>query len=406
MNSYFLMFKKVLLLVFVFLVVSGCKNSKANDYVNNVIATAHPLASEAGELMFEMGGTATDAAVAAAFTLAVVEPSMSGIGGRLQILYRNSDGTIEGIDASTEVPQNYIASETRYSYGYETIGIPGVVAGLLTLHQKSGTLPLQAVMAPAIKHAEEGFKLLSGEVLRQEMATKNILEFEGTKSYFLKADLSTYNAGEYLIQKDLANTLKRISTNGHKGFYEGETAQRIVEDVQANGGILTLEDLKNYKALPAKVLKGSYRNHDIHALYLPSFGAVTIQILQLLDQLNPIKKDDPSWAKIVGKVTKMAYDYRQYQTNQDSLNSMLAPNSARRMMADLDMNKGDISAVLKTPISWNAAVGHTSHLTAADSKGRIVSLTQTIGPNMGSKVATKGLGFLYAVTLGGVSRRL
>lgn len=389
------------LVVFSFFLIS-CGDFNEDKYENNVIASAHPLATNAGEAMFEQGGTAADAAVAAGFALAVVEPSMSGIGGRLQALYRGHDGKLAGIDASTEVPINYVASKERYKYGYETIGIPGVVAGLLALHQAEGQLPLSTVMAPAIQLAKEGFLLLPGEAFRQQMALKQLVEFEGTKKYFTKNDSIAYQTGDLLIQKDLAMTLERIAAEGHKGFYEGETAQRMVTDIQANGGILTLEDLKNYKALPSKVVRGRYRGHDIHALYLPSFGAITIQILQLLDQLTPLEKGDAAWATTVGKLTKMAYDYRQYQTNQDSLRSILSSNTAHRMAAQFEADYVMASNNSTSwPEAWKVAMGHTTHLTAADAEGRIVSLTQTIGPNMGSKVASPGLGFLYAVTLGG-----
>lgn len=391
-------FKKIFLPLLLFFLY-GCKPS---PYTNNVIATAHPLATAAGEAMYAQGGTAADAAVAAGFTLAVVEPSMSGIGGRLQALYRTPEGVISGIDASTEVPAAYVAPEERYAFGYETIGIPGVVAGLLALHEAEGKLSLEAVMAPAIRHATEGFELLPGEALRQQMALEQFLQFEGTQMYFSKPDSTAFQAGERLVQKDLAATLSRIATQGHKGFYEGETAQKIVADLQAQGSILTLEDLKNYKARSSKVLTGTYRGHTIHALYLPSFGAITIQILQLLDQLAPIEKGNPKWPELLGHVTKKAYAYRRYQTNTDSLQKILSTEAATKMMASTQMHATLAFADTNTwPESWKAPMGHTTHLTTADESGRVVALTQTIGPNMGSKVATPGLGFLYAVTLGG-----
>ena len=402
MTSFFTSFRNLFFFFGSCFLLCSCTDTKPKKHPNNVIASAHPLATEAGQAMFTMHGTAADAAVAAGFTLAVVEPSMSGIGGRLQALYRSADGKISGVDASTEVPINYVASDERYPYGYETIGIPGVVAGLLALHKAEGKLPLETVLAPAIHHAENGFAVLPGEAYRQQMALTQLLEFDGSKRYFTKEDATSYTTGDFLVQKDLANTLRRIASAGHKGFYEGVTAQRMVDDIQANGGIITLEDLKNYKALPSRILKGRFRDHDIHALYLPSFGAVTIQILQMLDQLKPIEKDDASWANTMGKVTEKAYDYRQYQTEEDSLQSMLSPESAMRIVSEISAPKmvafNDTS---KWPESWKVAMGHTTHLTAADSEGRIVSLTQTIGPNMGSKVASPGLGFLYAVTLGG-----
>ena len=166
--------------------------------------------------------------------------------------------------------------------------------------------------------------------------------------------------------------------------------------------MLTLEDLKNYKALSSRVLHGKFNGHDIHSLYLPSYGAITIQILQILDHLKGIQSEE-QWAKEVGEATKIAYTYRKKQDNQDSLALILSYEHAAKLAqkireeaytftADFDQN---------TPVSWTVKQGHTTHLTTADQWGNAVSLTQTVGPNMGSKVATKGLGFLYAVTLGG-----
>ena len=168
-------------LFFVLFILFACEKP---PLTNSAISAAHPLATNAGLSMYEQGGNAFDAAVAAGFTLAIVEPSMSGLGGRLQAIYNKSNGSIAGIDASTEVPLNYVQSEEKISYGYPTIGIPGVVAGLLALHENKGELPLSKVLAPAIDHASNGFKLLPGEAKRQQLAKDKLLEFDGTKHHF------------------------------------------------------------------------------------------------------------------------------------------------------------------------------------------------------------------------------
>lgn len=392
--------KKLSILIFSITILYGC-NSSPNKYSNDIISSAHPLASIAGKDMYELGGNAFDAAVAAAFTLSVVEPSMSGIGGRLQSIYQTQDGKISGVDASTEVPINYKPSKEKHSYGYPTIGIPGVVAGLVKLQKENGVLSLKEVLAPSIKYAKDGFLILPGEVIRQGMALEKINEFEGTRYHFLKSDSTSYKAGDLFIQKDLSIVLQKIADQGHKGFYEGEIAQKIVSDIQKNGGILTLEDLKNYKALTSRIVEGKYQSHEIHSLYLPSFGAITIQILQILDNLSSaITEED--WAIKMGKATEMAYNNRKYQTNEDSLRSILSYDQAKILAKKIQEN--DVVFNFDNdnlPKSWIAKMGHTTHLTAADRNGNIISLTQTVGPLMGSKVASKGLGFIYAVTLGG-----
>lgn len=397
----FFMSKFALILLIPFL-VTGCQDAVTPPYNNNTIAAAHPLASLAGKKMYEQGGNAFDAAVAAGFTLAVVEPSMSGIGGRLQAIYRNASGQIAGVDASTQVPMSYKPLEKKYSYGYQTIGIPGVVAGLLKLHQEQGSLNLNQVMAPAIKYAEEGFNILPLEALRQQSAKEKLVEFEGSSTHFLNAKGESYQAGDRVVQKTLANTLRQIAAKGKAGFYEGEVAEKMVADIQANGGILSLEDLKNYKALDSKVLTGSFQGLDVHALYLPSYGAITLQILQIMDQLAPAISEE-TWAKQFNEVTALAYSYRKHQQNQDSLSKIIDYAQAKSWAMRIDNGtKNLVAEALHTlPESWSAAVGHTTHLTAADDQGNVISLTQTVGPNMGSKVATKDLGFLYAVSLGG-----
>ena len=268
--------KLVLLFIVSFLVTSCQKESQDSEKVTGLITekamvvSARVEASRIGTEILKKGGNAFDAAVAAAFSLSVVESSMSGIGGRLQAIYRTSDGSIAGVDASTEVPVNYTPLKHKYSYGYETIGIPGVVAGLIKLQEDHGILELNAVLAPAIDYAENGYKMLPGEALRQQMAKEKILEFEGSSYHFLKENGAVNSSGDLIIQKDLAEVLKSISAKGRKGFYEGEIARKIVEDIQANGGIITLEDLKNYRALSSKIVDGVFKDHKVHSLYLPS----------------------------------------------------------------------------------------------------------------------------------------
>ena len=146
-----------LLVLLLSIVLISC-NTEDTSYSNSLISSPHPLASQAGKIIYSQGGNAFDAAVAAAFTLSVVEPSMSGIGGRLQVIYKQAEGGILGIDATTQIPESFKnEDEELLSYGYSTIGIPGVVAGLTKLDEENGVLDLKTVMQPSITLAEEGF---------------------------------------------------------------------------------------------------------------------------------------------------------------------------------------------------------------------------------------------------------
>jgi len=390
--------KTLFIILFIFLV--SC-NIEETPYSNSLISSPHPLASQAGEYIYSKGGNAFDAAVAAAFTLSVVEPSMSGIGGRLQVIYKQAGGDILGIDATTQIPKSYRnLGETSQSYGYKTIGIPGVVAGLIKLHEENGILDLKTVMQPSITFAEKGFLLYPGEIKRQQSDKEKIESFEGTKLYFLDSKGESFKPGDILVQKDLANTLRIIAKNGKKGFYEGEIANRIVNDIKENGGFITKEDLKNYTARKSEVLVGKFNGYDIYTLNLPSYGSITIQMIQIFDQLEI--KDERDWTLKVSKAVEESYRYRFFQNNIDSLNSILSVSRAKQIASDIEKNQSE------TALNYNLhefdqadiAQGHTAHLTTSDKYGNVVSLTQTLGPNMGSKVATKGLGFLYNVTMG------
>ncbi len=390
------------------LVILGCQTKKKNDFKkydeskNAIVSSGHPLASKAGIEMIKKGGNAFDAAVASAFTLAVVEPSMSGIGGRMQVIFRIPNGEIKGIDASTQVPKSYNSeTHTKSSYGYSTIGIPGVVAGLVKLSNKYGNLPLKTVMGPSIKYAEHGFHILPGEAIRHSYVKSIINEFKGSKKYFLKKNDKTFEKGDLFVQKDLAKTLIEISKNGHKGFYEGKIASKIVDDMANNGGLISLDDLKNYKAEESKILSGKYRGYDIKSLYLPSYGAITIEILNILDKIDLAGISNSKWVELISKASKIAYRDRSIQNNQDSLKKIISSEYAESQLDKILESPKIISNQDKLNGEWTASIGHTTHLTTADKNGNVVSLTQTIGPLMGSKVASEGLGFLYAVTMGG-----
>lgn len=372
-----------------------------------MVATGQPLATLAGQQMLDKGGNAVDAAVASAFALAVVEPSMSGLGGRLQAIVRLPNGEVHGVDATTEAPINYDTATTPIvRFGYEVIGIPGVVAGLCKLLEDHGTLPLETIMQPAIKYAKKGFPILKGEAYRHTFAVDQLKQFAGSRQYFMK-DGRSYKEGEKWVQKDLANTLGLIAKGGRDAFYKGEIAKKIVADFQKNKGILTLEDLANYEAKSSRILSGNYRGHELHGLWVPSFGALTIQILQILENLPMSELKNADWASAVSQAIRIAYEdrYKQMAANTDSIVNVLTSKAyAKQQSLKININGGSTGDLqmdaIKDPEGWATAMGHTTHLSTADKNGMMVALTQSLGPNMGSKVASPELGFLYAVTLG------
>ena len=373
---------------------------------NGVVTTAHPLATHAAVEILAAGGNAMDAAVAAAFTLAVVEPSMSGIGGRAQIIIYNPADGVHGIDATTQAPSYYKFDDTLgVEYGYQTIAVPGVVKGLTDALQNYGTLPLAQVMNPAIAYANNGYKLLPGEALRQRSVNEFLKEFAGTRQYYLDKDSLTYDAGKLIVQQDLGKVLKAISDNGPEVFYQGWIAEAMVKDVSDNGGFLTLESLKNYRTEKSHIVNGSYRGYSIKALWLPAYGAITIEALQILEELQLNMKENREKGLAIYHAVESAYLDRKEQKTLDDAERFTSKSWAKKRALESQIKNGIIN-IRKDNINVNPDTikdpnGHTSHLTVVDKNDMIVCLTQTIGPTMGSKVATPGLGFLYAQTMGG-----
>ncbi len=427
-----------------------------------VVVAAQPLAAEAGAMILRAGGNAADAAVAAAFAVSVVEPSMNSIGGRTQILIRRPDGSVAGIDATTQAPASYDPETApQASYGYPTVGVPGAVAGLARLLREHGTMSLAQVMAPAIALAEEGFALLPGEAARHRAGRDQLAEFEGSSAHFLNSSGESRAAGEIFAQPDLAATLRLIAEGGEDAFYRGEIAARIVADMEERGGAVTAAALADYEAVEAPVVRGSYRGFELVGTDVPASGAVTIGILHILEHFDLAELDDDSWAALVGTAIARAFEERARPDENGRRAARLAfmtdktwaaeiaagievpdaarvaiaapaavPNGASPMAAATGTAPARAEVVAGfsgvTPPA-SAAAGapggqrqpslgrvpgrndqpdassnsHTTHLSTADGKGMFVALTQTIGPNLGSKVATPGLGFLYAATLGG-----
>jgi gamma-glutamyltranspeptidase/glutathione hydrolase len=364
-----------------------------------MVAAGQPLATWAGVQILEAGGNAADAAVAAAFAIAVVEPTMNSIGGRTQILIRLPSGEIKGIDATTQAPMTYDpATAPQASYGYAVVGVPGAVAGLVRLQSEFGTLPLETVMAPALRYARNGFRILPGDARRQASGAEQAAEFEGTRKYYLKADGSPYEAGDLLVQEDLGNTLELIAKTDGEAFYRGSIAEAMAEDLQANGSAVTLESLRDYVAEDGQIVRGSYRGFDLAGMFIPTAGAVAVEALQILENFDLASMDLAERTALVGEALRLAIiDFRSEGVDQraDELTSKAwAATRAQEVTLGEPVGVGDETL-------YHLEGSHTTHLSTADKEGMMVALTQTLGPNMGSKVVTPGLGFLYASTLGG-----
>ncbi|MBT8337633.1 MAG: gamma-glutamyltransferase, partial [Gemmatimonadetes bacterium] len=272
-----------------------------------MVSAAHPLATDAGVRMLEMGGNAADAAVAAAFAIAIVEPTMNSIAGRTQVLVATPEGQFHGIDGTTQAPWDYDADTApQASYGYPVIGVPGAVAGLLKLHDEHGTLPLDVLMEPAIEYAENGFRILVGDALRMMGGSEQALEFPGTREAYYRDDGSAYGPGEILRQPDYANTLRRIRDGGREAFYEGEIAEQMIADLQANGSVMNMQALRDYVAEDSRIVRGSYRGYDLIGTDVPAAGVLAIQALHIMESFEPSEMTEAEWFAVTGQALGMA----------------------------------------------------------------------------------------------------
>lgn len=386
-----------------------------------MVSAAHPLAVDAGVRALEAGGNAADAAVAAAFALSVVEPTMSGIAGRAQILIRLPDGSYLGIDGTTQAPWDYdYETAPQAGYGYPVIGVPGALAGLMRLHEENGSLPLAELVAPAIDYAENGFRVLPGGSARQAAGLAQAMEFSATLESFYRSDSTAHGPGDILRQPTYASTLRKIAVGGRDVFYEGEIARSMARDLAQNGSALTLKAFQDYRALDARIVRGSYRGYDLVGTDIPAAGVLVIQALHVLENFDPASMSEAEWFALVGQALGAAATELRL-LGSDSATARASSKEWARAIADglakpaeeRTSGAGNRSGDRPRPASEEAPgrprdgagiseeASHTTHLSAADDGGMVVALTQTLGPNMGSKVVTPGLGFLYASTLGG-----
>lgn len=398
--------KAVFTVCFVFL--TSCNSRNVSEYPDvysenqvavsdeGMVVSAASLATSAGAAIMNDGGNAVDAAVATAFALSVVEPSMSGLGGRSQILIKTPEGEFYGIDGTTLVPSGFDPDvHTPGSYGYGTVAIPGTVAALCELLDRFGTMPLEDVIKPAITYAEEGFELPLEEAERIAGRRDDLLEFDGSRKHFLKEDCNPYEAGELFVQPALANTLRLISGGGADEFYHGSIARKIVKEMETQGGYVGFEDIQNYSTEDALVVHGSYRNMNLTGTYRPASGATVIHILQMMEHFNlPGLIDSPEWISVTAQALILGIADRRRDAAL-----IVSKEWAKERAIEIQ--------ILETPvyengniIEVNAGMDYTTHLSAADREGWIVSINQSIGPSMGSAVASEELGFLYAATMG------
>jgi gamma-glutamyltranspeptidase/glutathione hydrolase len=374
-----------------------------------MVVSPHPLATEVGLEIIKKGGNAVDAAVAVQFAIAVVFPRAGNIGGGGFMVIRFNDGATDAIDYREKAP--LAADRDMYldsigdvinglsTLGHLAVGVPGTVDGLIQAHQKYGKLDFASLIEPAIRLAENGYKLTITEAKRISRYQQGFQDANTMENVFMK---DTFLEGELLRQKDLAHTLRLIKENGRDGFYAGETADKMVAEMQRGNGLITHEDLKQYKAQWRKPIVGSYKNYNIISMPPSSSGGVAL--LQMLEMIEPYPIADWGHATFAASTCSPKPNAGPMPTGPSTwgiATSTMFPWNAYWTPAYLDSRMLDFSMDSAT-VSENIIAGdfkllkesfETTHTSVVDAEGNAVSLTTTLNSNFGSKVMVGNAGF-------------
>ena len=380
---------------------------------NGMVVTSHTLATEVALAVLKKGGNAIDAAVTAGFALAVTQPRSGNIGGGgFMLISSEKKKDVVAIDYREKAPAgatkdmflgkdgNVDQALSRFSH--ISAGVPGTVAGLALALEKYGTISLADSLAPAIELAEKGFVVTPRFSKGVKSKQKRLFKFESGKKKFLKPDGSFYEPGDIYIQSDLAETLKRIAQDGIKGFYEGKTAEMIVAEMQRGKGLITIEDLKNYKPGIRKPVQGTYRGYDIYSMSPPSSGgAHIIQILNTLEKypIGNLGHNSAKTIHLMAEAMKRAYaDRSKYLGDSDfvdvPLSGIISKKYAASLRAGIDPNFASNSKDILPGNPMGFESNETTHFSIVDKFGNAVSNTYTINFSYGSGIVVEGAGFL------------
>jgi gamma-glutamyltranspeptidase/glutathione hydrolase len=384
-----------------------------------VVCTSAP-ACDVGAAVLAKGGSAVDAAVATGFALAVTLPSAGNIGGGGFMVVRTPSGEVTTFDYREKAPLK--ATRTMYmrdgkvvsaltSAGHLAPGVPGSVRGMAMAHKKFGRLPWKDVVMPAVQLADEGFAM--SPALARGLNTQlsgAMGRFPASVAAYGKPGGGTWAGGDRLVLKDLARTLRAIADDGPDAFYKGWIADRIADDMAANGGIITREDLAAYEAKERAPVRGTFRGHDIVSMAPPSSGGVAlIEMLNVIEAFDLKAKGFTSAdAKHIQiEAMRRAYlDRARHLGDPDfgdiPIARLLSKEHARTVAATIDPAKASSSVELGKDIVTAAAQepDETTHLSVIDRSGMAVSNTTTLEGSYGSRVVVKGAGFLLNNEMG------
>lgn len=396
------------------------KNARFHPVVSSLgmVVSQEAIASQVGADILEAGGNAIDAAVATGFALAVTLPRAGNLGGGgFMLVHLAKENKTIAIDYREMAPfdahrdmfldsQGNVDNE-KARFSAQSSGVPGTVAGLLHALEQYGSMSISQVLKPAIQLASQGFEVNHDLADSLRLSAKRLQNHTASSEYFYKTDGKYYLPGDILVQTDLNSTLRRISKQGRSGFYKGKTADLIVKQMKNSGGLITLEDLANYKVIERQPVCGSFKQNNICAMPPPSSGGIhLIQMLNILENfdLKSMGHNSAGYMHHLIEAMRSAYaDRSLYLGDPDftpvPVKQLIDKAYAKTLSQQINSNKARRSKdVFPGLDKWIASQANeseeTTHFSVWDKQGNIVSNTYTLNFAYGSGIAVAGAGFL------------
>ncbi len=384
--------------------------------VGGAVVSANEIASRAGAEVLRAGGNAVDAAIATGLALAVVHPTAGNIGGGGFMVVRFPDGTATTFDFREKAPlaahpEMFVDESGEYSRRVQAnthlaVGVPGTVAGFALAHERYGSLDWPSLVEPAVALAEEGVVL--SDALARSLASQvggGMSQYPASVAAFSR-DGAPYESGEVWQQPDLARTLARIRDEGRDGFYLGETARLIVEEMARGNGIITEEDLAGYEAQEREPIRGTFNGYEVISMPPPSSGGIAlVQMLNILEgfDLAAMGHGSPAFFHHVTEAQRLGYrDRARYVADTDfvdvPIERLISKEYAAELRAQIDPTQAGVSAV--EDVLPDGESMETTHYSVVDADGMAVSVTYTLEAGYGSKITVTGAGFLLNNEMG------
>jgi gamma-glutamyltranspeptidase / glutathione hydrolase len=387
---------------------------KALVAAHGMVISAHPLASEIGVAILKKGGNATDASVAVSLALAVVYPQAGNIGGGGFFVYRGKNGDVATLDYREKAPEKstknmYLDCTKRDSpvienlstLGFLAAGVPGTIDGLVQQHAIYGRLPWRALVQPAYLLAKNGFKITKQETENLNNEKTDFGKANGTRTHRFSKN-ETWQIGDLLAQPELAATLARIRDNGRAGFYEGETAEIIAQEMRDNGGIVSKKDLAEYHAIWRNPLIFKYKDLTIISMPPPSSGGIALA--QLMKLVEPFPLQTMGFQSAATVHLAVEAERRVYADRSEHLGDpdfwkvptaqLLDKIYLKSRMETFNQNRATPSASIKAGVFSKKEHEQTTHYSIVDAEGNAVSVTTTLNDSYGSHAVVQGAGFI------------